>query len=323
MTMERQKFFDTIRHSQFNGHLNQSQVEGMEGILDAFVTHGDGRAKTLAYALATAYHEVGGRMVPVREGFAETDLGARRAVNALARRRGPRSAVAKYAKPTGPFGHVYYGRGHVQLTWLDNYKESSNDAGVDLVENPDAMLDPIISARVLIRGLMDGRWNGSKGVHRRKGVAFYLSDTKDDVKNARRTVNVLNKWSLIGGYYKAFLAAIEKAGGVPKAAEPKPQEPPARPPPPTIDGPGVPVKKDTKPKPPAVVIDDNWGQGEPIPAKPPPDKKPIEPRTEPAPRGGFSYGGAAFALLVFAGGGAFAAEKIFGFNIIEFVKGLF
>lgn len=208
--MNRRAFFDAVRHDPFRGRLNQSQVEGMNGILDAFVTHGDGRAKTLAYALATAYHEVGGRMLPVREGFAKTDLGARRAVNALARRRGPRSAVARYAKPTGPFGHVYYGRGHVQLTWLSNYERSSDDAGVNLVKDPDAMLDPIISARVLIRGLMDGRWNGSG-----KGIAHYLTDTRDDLKNARRTVNVTDKWKLIGGYYKAFLTAIGTAGGIP------------------------------------------------------------------------------------------------------------
>lgn len=33
---------------------------------------------------------------------------------------------------------------------------SSADAGVDLVANPDAMLDPKISARVLIRALFGG-----------------------------------------------------------------------------------------------------------------------------------------------------------------------
>ena len=256
--MDRKQFFNSVRHDPFRSRLNKSQVDGMNGILDAFVTHGDGRAETLAYALATAYHEVGGRMVPVREGFAKSDAGARRAVNALARRRGSNSAVAKYARPTGPHGHVYYGRGHVQLTWFDNYKRSSKDAGVDLVENPDAMLDPVISARVLIRGLMDGRW-GDSG----KGIAHYLNDSRTDLKNARRTVNVTDKWQTIAGYYKAFLAAIEKAGGVP-------------------------VRKDTKPKPPAVVIDDSWGMGEPIPAKPPPDIEPTQPKQQPA-SGGFFH----------------------------------
>ena len=217
--MNRKAFYDALRADKRvfpRGTLTEQQVTGMEGILDAFVTHGDRRKKTLAYALATAYHEVGGRMVPVREGFATTDAGARRAVNNLARRRGPNSAVAKYAKPDPDTGHVYYGRGHVQLTWKHNYKGSSDDAGVNLVENPDAMLDPVISARVLIRGLLDGRWNG-----RGKGIAHYLpTKGPDDLKNARRTVNVTDKWAVIQTYYAAFLMAIERAGGVPRAKEP-------------------------------------------------------------------------------------------------------
>lgn len=209
--MNRAVFFDKCRARPFRGSLSTAQVAGMEGILDAFETHGDGRDKTLAYALATAYHETGGRMVPVREGFAATDAGARRAVDALARKRGSNSAVAKYSKPAGPHGHVYYGRGHVQLTWLENYRKSSADAGTDLVKTPDAMLDPVISARVLIRGLMDGRWNGQG-----KGIAHYLPMAgPDDLRNARRTVNITDKWELIGGYYAAFLSAISAAQRAP------------------------------------------------------------------------------------------------------------
>jgi len=210
--MNRAKFYESLRargSGVFGTSLSASQVEGMEGILDAFVTHGDGSGKTLAYVLATAYHETGARMVPVREGFAKTDAGARKAVNALAKKRGPASAVARYSQPTGKYGHVYYGRGHAQLTWIENYEKSSLDAAYDLVAYPDKMLDPVISARVLIRGLMDGRWNGQG-----KGVAFYLA--KDDLKNARRTVNVTDKWELIAGYYNAFLKAIKSAGGVPE-----------------------------------------------------------------------------------------------------------
>lgn len=206
--MDRAKFYAALRRSNsgvFGTSLSQQQVDGIEGILDAFVTHGDGRAKTLAYALATAYHETGRRMVPVREGFASTDAVARRIV-----------ARRKYGKPAGPYGHVYYGRGQVQLTWMENYERSSKDAGVDLVRYPDRALDPVIGARILIKGLLDGRWNG-----RGKGIAFYLPDGgPDDLRGARRTVNITDKWRNIGGYYAAFLARIKEAGGVP-ATKPK------------------------------------------------------------------------------------------------------
>lgn len=220
--MNRAAFYASLRSRTsgvFGTTISQQQVEGMEGILDAFVTHGDGRAKTLAYALATAYHETGGKMVPVREGFAKSDASARRIV-----------AKRAYGKPTGKYGHVYYGRGQVQLTWEANYKNSSVDAGYDLVAYPDKMLDPVISARVLIKGLLDGRWNG-KG----KGIAFYLPTNRpDDLKNARRTVNITDKWEMIGGYYRAFLKAVEAAGGVPTAApiptpRPIPDTPVAKP----------------------------------------------------------------------------------------------
>lgn len=214
--MDRERFFAALRRKGsgvFGTSLTQDQVDGIAGVLDAFAEVGDGQRDTLAYALGTAYHETGRKMVPVREGFAKSDAGARRAVLNLAKKRGAKSAVARYAQPTGPHGHVYYGRGHVQLTWLENYAASSKDAGTDLVANPDAMLDPRISARVLIKGLIDGRWNG-KG----KGIRHYAEADgnpdmdQDDLVQARRTVNILDKATEIAGYAKAFEAALIEAG---------------------------------------------------------------------------------------------------------------
>ena len=222
--MDRAIFYASLRKRDsgvFGTSLSQSQVDGIEGILDAFEKVGDGKDDTLAYALATAYHETARRMVPVREGLASTDAGARRAVNNLARRRGPNSAVAKYAKPQPPHGHVYYGRGHVQLTWKENYAKSSEDVGHDLVADPDKMLDPIISANLLIIGLLDGRWNGQG-----HGLRHYLD--RGDVRQARRTVNIMDKADQIAGYHNAFLAAIEAAGGVAAPApEPEPTPEPS------------------------------------------------------------------------------------------------
>lgn len=196
MNFDEVAFYGDVRGSLFGGRLTSRQVSGIEGIFAAFRTHGDGSIKTLAYALATAFHETGRLMVPVREGFASTDAGARRVV-----------AHRKYGKQAGPYGHVYYGRGQVQLTWLDNYARSSKDAGIDLVRFPDAALDPVIGARILIRGLVDGRWNGH-----RKGIAHYLPrDGRDDLCNARRTVNIIDRCDLIGRYYQKFLAALIQA----------------------------------------------------------------------------------------------------------------
>lgn len=207
--MNRPQFFTAIR-PLFDGKLSTTQVKGIESILDAFTEVGDGDPDTLAYCLATVHHETGRRFEAVREGYAKTDAGARKAVANLAKKRGPKSAPAKYGVSTGPYGHAYYGRGFPQLTWEENYAKSSKDAGVDLVKNPDAMLDPKISARVLIRGIMDGRWNG-----RGKGLDFYEGD--DDFLNdaeaaeARRTVNVQDKAVLIAGYHRKYYAALKSA----------------------------------------------------------------------------------------------------------------
>ena len=209
--MNRREYFDYLRKNPvvFGSTLSQEAVTGIEGILDAMIAVGDGRSKTLAYALATAYHETGQKMVPVREGFAKTDEAAVKAVALLASKRGASSAPARYGKPDGPYGKCYYGRGHVQLTWRDNYRQCSKDAGVDLEKDPDAMLDPVISARILIRGLIDGRWNKNG-----RGIAFYLPDNgPDNLVDARRTVNLTDQWAAIGQYYTAFLRAIDAAGG--------------------------------------------------------------------------------------------------------------
>ena len=206
--MDRGRFFAAVRGSLFGGRLTEAQVRGMELKLDAFAAVGDGRAKTLGYGLATGYHETGARMVPVREGFASSDAEARRIV-----------ASRRYGKPVPPYGQVYYGRGDVQLTWADNYRDSSAEAGVDLLANPDAMLDPAVSARILWLGLQDGRWN-KLGL----GIAHYLPDAgPDDLQGARRTVNVTDRWQLIAGYHRRFMAAIELAGYAP------PQRAPERP----------------------------------------------------------------------------------------------
>ena len=248
--MKEDVFFDTIRRTLFDGSLTQPQVDGIKGLLKGFDLVGDKDQDTLAYGLATAFHETGRRMVPVREGFAKTDAGARAAVAKLAKKRGPKSAVARYAQPVGPYGHVYYGRGHVQLTWLDNYRDSSADAGTDLVANPDAMLDPVISARVLFRGLMDGRWNGQgKGVGAYEGADDHLSDA--EAAEARRTVNGKDKALEIARYHRRFYDALDLAGWKPPAPT-APQRPATAPQAPTAAP--APQKPAKAPAGPAIVV---------------------------------------------------------------------
>lgn len=199
--IDRAKFFAAIRTSLFGGKLTASQVAGMEGLLDAFQAAGDGRPTTLAYGLATAFHETARTMQPVRETLGTSDAQVVARLDAWAAKSGRTSNI--YWRRDPETGQCYYGRGFVQLTWRDNYLASSADAGVDLVANPDAALDPEIAGRILFIGLLDGRWNGQ-----RKGLGAYLPG---DPAGARRTVNGTDKAETIAGHYRLFLAAIEGA----------------------------------------------------------------------------------------------------------------
>jgi hypothetical protein len=72
----------------------------------------------LAYILATAYHETAHTFEPVRE------IG-----------RGKLRAYGRKRKQSGePYtiDHIYYGRGHVQLTWYENYDKFGKLLGIDL-----------------------------------------------------------------------------------------------------------------------------------------------------------------------------------------------
>jgi putative chitinase len=53
----------------------------------------------------------------------------------------------KYGKPAGPHGKIYYGRGPIQLTWLDNYVDftaSMVERGItkDFVRHPELVAEP-------------------------------------------------------------------------------------------------------------------------------------------------------------------------------------
>lgn len=184
-----------MRNAPFGGRLTQQHVEGTTSIIREFQRMGSSDLRKLAYILATAFHETGGRMVPVREGFATSDESARRI---LKNRR--------YVKPDKLTGHSYYGRGHVQLTWSDNYKRMGKILGIDLYNNPDLALNKDVSAQILVEGMMKGK--SSKGDFTGKSLNDYFRLDLDDPIGARRIVNGTDKAELIASYHKSFLDSL-------------------------------------------------------------------------------------------------------------------
>lgn len=216
--IDRAAFFAAVRKSLFGGRLSASQVAGMEDMLDAWDRSGFTDLRWLADIFGGVYHEVGRRMVPVREGFASTDAGARKVV-----------AKRSYGKPAGPYGLVYYGRGRIQNTWLANYQKLEKRFGYPFVKEPDRLLESKIDATVTVHGHAEGIWTGKK-------LSDYFTPTKADWINARRIVNGIDRAAEIAGYSKAFHAALVSANrpGEPPAPPP-PVTPPVEPPPPQDD----------------------------------------------------------------------------------------
>jgi hypothetical protein len=192
MTVDRKTFFDAVRASLFNGSFQQSQVDGLNAILDGFDTrYPNGDLRWLAYYLATAKWETAGTMQPVREAFWLSEDW--------------RKSNLRY--------YPYYGRGYVQLTWQSNYQRQSQPdrTGTDLVTNPDVAMKPDIAAQVLFVGMEHGDFGGG-------GMAHYFSATTEDPLHARQLVNVMDHAQQIAALYADFKAALTAAAAAPAAA---------------------------------------------------------------------------------------------------------
>lgn len=195
LSIDKKTFFAYCRRAPFGGRLTQQQVDGLTNILETAADN-LGRVATLpclAYIFATAFHETGGRMEPVREGFAKTDVGARKVV-----------ASRKYGVVDPVTNHVYYGRGYVQITWAENYKRLGTLLNYDLYRTPDLALQPHIAAELLVRGMTTGAYTGKK-------LLDYFTDEHADPRGARRIINGTDKADLIASYYEQFLGALRAA----------------------------------------------------------------------------------------------------------------
>jgi putative chitinase len=182
MAIDRAKFFAGIRNGPFPGSLSQEAVRGITAILDEWERRGLTDLRWLAKMLATVLAECGPKMLPVRE---------------IGRGQGK-----KYGIPVN--GHIYYGRGLVQLTWIDNYRKMAAITGLDLVNKPDLALEPAAAAKIMFEGMIQGTFTGKK-------LADYFNATTTDWKNARRIINGLDRADEIAGYSKQFYADLVAA----------------------------------------------------------------------------------------------------------------
>ena len=199
------------------GKLTSTRQAGCEAMFDAWdaLPHFD-YLDWLAYAMATAWHETGATMAPVRESFAKTDAAAVKNVTDYCKKAG----IPNYAARNSD-GNSYYGRGYVQLTHAANYKKLGQKLGMGdaLYNSPDLVMEPETAAKILLIGLMDGLFRPKAG-----SLIDYFSSTERDWFNARDLVNgdkkkiqawTLKSWpggkstgELIAGYGQELRVAL-------------------------------------------------------------------------------------------------------------------
>lgn len=180
--LNREKFYTSIRQSIFGGKIKQTQVDGIEIILNKWENENWKDLRWLAYMLATVYHETSHTMQPVSEDG--------------------RGKGRKYGEPVGEYNHIYYGRGYCQLTWDYNYLRFSKLIGVDIYQFPEKACEPDTAVKILFIGMIRGAFTG-------KSLAEYFNDDKpSDWVGARRIVNGLDRAYMIGNLATKFHYAL-------------------------------------------------------------------------------------------------------------------
>ncbi|MBC7148197.1 MAG: hypothetical protein H5U22_02365 [Rhizobium sp.] len=205
MSFDEQRFFKSVRRALFSGRLTTAQVSGMTALIAGWRALTDiDDPRRLAYCLATAFHETGGRMQPVRETFAPSDRAAMlRLERAYVAGRLPQVRTPYWRADAE--GKSWFGRGLVQITHRRNYERLSASIGVDLVGDPGRAMELDVAVRILVIGMRDGLFSGVKLAD------AFGRDTADWI-GARRIVNGRDRAALVAGYGQAFLAAITGEG---------------------------------------------------------------------------------------------------------------
>lgn len=189
--INRPEFYKKFR-KEF-GSLNQDQVNGIEAIFDEWEAQELIDPRWLAYMLATAWHETARTMQPVEE---------------YGRGKGkPYGSKIKHSRrPYISPNKLYYGRGHVQLTWYENYELMGRLLGIDLLKNPELALSMEVSVKIMFEGMLCGA--SSVGDFTGKCLEQYFNEDVDDPIGARRIINGNDKAKEIAVHHYKFLACL-------------------------------------------------------------------------------------------------------------------
>lgn len=199
--MNLKPFFDATRDSLFDGGFDQDQVDGCSTIIEEWLKrYPNGDRCEGAYILATAYHETGKTMQPVKE------RGGNSYFHKMYDIHGERPHVAHALGNLTPGDGVKYcGRGYPQITGRVNYQKASKIVGYDLVADPEAAMRIEFAVPIFLSGMYQGWWTG-------KALRHYFTPEGEDPVNARRIVNGTDCAQKIAGHYEHFYTGLDAAG---------------------------------------------------------------------------------------------------------------
>ncbi|MBW3099199.1 hypothetical protein [Pseudohoeflea coraliihabitans] len=223
--MNRKAFFASLRRREsgvFGTSLSQKQVQGTEAIINEAEKRGT-PLNHLAYILATANHETGGKMQPIRENLNYSVNGllntfGRHRISAAEARKYGRSGSRKADQVAianiiygGKFGRENLGNTQPGDGWrfrgggLPQITGRRNFTLLGLVNSPELVTDLKTSVRMMFDAMERGIFTGKK-------LTDYLTNSRTDYKGARKIINGTDKAAKIAAEAKAFETALKAAG---------------------------------------------------------------------------------------------------------------
>lgn len=215
--MNREVFFQYLTENQttlFVAGLSLDQKSGINTKLDVWARWyaREHPLNFLAASLGQIYHETGSKMVPVLETFADN---REQAVERLdkAYSEGRLSWVKQPYWEKDESGKHPIGGGDIQLTHRRNYVAAQKkilekfQVDIDLANNYDLALDPIISAHIAFSGMIDGWFRECKLSDFDTGGTFDYCGARDIVNGDAELIG-----DKIETYCKIFESALIAAG---------------------------------------------------------------------------------------------------------------
>ena len=180
-----------LKEKEDDGLLPPDFKPGRDNLVRAVIKegrkHGLKLQTQIAYVMATVQHEVAGTYKPIREW----------------------GGANKWYAP-------YYGRGYVQLTHKSNYQKYTKILGIDLVGNPDRVLERRIALFILCHGMANGTYTGRK-------LGQYVNVNRTDFPGARWVVNDEDEKHKIAGYAKQWVTRLNSFSFAPESIALEPE----------------------------------------------------------------------------------------------------